>query len=105
MAMARVLDAFVLLFPAPLPSFRPVPCGSLNLLERKQEIGRAPHTSAWMEKEWDIELGVEIKEWEDRRERKTHTGSLREYVLDGCNSSVRHFIRELMAFGSGLSWN
>lgn len=64
-------------------------------------FGRAPDTSAWMEKERDIELGLEIKEWEDRRERETHIGSLREYVLNGCNPNVHHFIRELMAFGSG----
>lgn len=85
---------------APLPSFRTVPCGSLNLLERMQAIGRAPGTSACMEKEWDMELGLEIKEWEDRRERKTHIESLRECVLNGCNPNVRHFIRELMTFGS-----
>lgn len=66
-----------------------------------QAIGRAPDTSAWMEKEWDIELSLEIKEWEDRRERKTHIRSLRGYVLNGCNPKVHHFIRELMAFGSG----
>lgn len=56
---------------------------------------------AWMEKEWDIELGLDIKEWEDRGERKTHIRSLREYVLNGCNANVHHFIREMMAFGSG----
>lgn len=63
----------------PLPSFRAVPCGSLNLLERMQAFGRAPDTSARMEKEWDIELGLEIKEWEDRDRGKLisgHCGSM-----------------------------
>lgn len=99
--MAGVLDAFVLLSRGPPPSFRAVPCGFLNLPEKMQVIGRGPDASAWMEKEWDIESGLEIKELEDRGERKTHIGSLREYVLNGGNPNAQHFIRELMAFGSG----
>lgn len=49
-ALDGVLDAFVFLSYAPLPSFVVVPCGSLYLLERMRTIGRAPDTSAWMEK-------------------------------------------------------
>lgn len=51
-------------------SFGPVPCGSLNLLERRRAIG---NTSAPMEKEWDMELGLEIKEWEERRRKLRRT--------------------------------
>lgn len=64
-------------------------------------IGRAPDTSAWTEKEWDIELGLEIRDWEGRRQRKTHIRSLWEYVLNGRNPNVLHFITELMAFKGG----
>ncbi len=97
--MAGVLDAFVLLS-RPLSPHSGLSPVALHLLERMLAIGRAPDTSAWIGKEWDIELGLEIKEWEDGRERETHIGSLWECVLNGCNPSVRHFIKELMTFGS-----
>ena len=48
-----------------------------------------------------IELGPDMKEWEDRRGGKTHIRSQREYGLNGLNSDEHHFIRGLMTSGSG----
>lgn len=83
------------------PGSRVSPVPPLNLLEQRQAIGTASDTPAWMEKEWDIELGLKTREWEGRRETKTHIRSLWVYVLNGCNPNLHHFIMELMAFKGG----
>lgn len=63
-----------------------------------QAIGRAPDTSAWMEKERNIELGKRV----GGQERGENSYWVTAGVLDGCNPNVHHhFITELMTFESG----
>lgn len=97
-ATAGVLEAFVFLFLCYESS-----SVAVLMCERNRSNRLSPQHLSVDERERGIELGLNNKEWEDRGERNAHIGSLRECVLNGCHPNMHHFIKELMAFGSGAA--